>query len=105
MRNDAAGGAWMLDYFCSIANEVKGESTQLDNNLHYSRREPFGAAARLLPFNHPIQSLASAIGAPLLTGNTLVLKPSPHTSLSALAFGAAIRDIVPPGVINNYRRQ
>jgi betaine-aldehyde dehydrogenase len=100
MRDDAKGGAWMLDYFCSIANEVKGESTQIDHNLHYSRHEPFGVVARLLPFNHPIQSLASAIGAPLLMGNCLILKPSPHSSLSALSFGAAIKDIVPAGVIN-----
>ncbi len=100
MSQDAAGGAGVLDYFIAIANEVKGEATQLDHNLHYTRCEPFGVVARLLPFNHPIQSLGSALGAPLLMGNTLVLKPSPHTSLSALSFGAAIKDIVPPGVIN-----
>lgn len=100
MRNDAVGGAYMLDYFCGIAPELKGESTQLDNNLHYTRREPFGVVAKLLPFNHPIQSLGAGLAPALLTGNTLILKPSPHTSLSALAFGKMIKDIVPPGVIN-----
>ncbi|NKB78136.1 MAG: aldehyde dehydrogenase family protein [Gammaproteobacteria bacterium] len=100
MKNDAAGGAFMLDYFIGIANELKGESTQLDNNVHYTRREPYGVVAKLLPFNHPIQSLAAGLAPVLLTGNTLIIKPSPHTSLSALAFGEAIKDVVPAGVIN-----
>ncbi|MEM7293564.1 MAG: aldehyde dehydrogenase family protein, partial [Pseudomonadota bacterium] len=99
MRNDASGGAFMLDYFCQIVHELKGESTQLDNNLHYTRREPFGVVARLLPFNHPIQTLGAALAAPLLTGNTLILKPSPHTALSALAFGEKVKDLLPPGVL------
>ncbi len=100
MKNDAKGGAYMLDYFCGIAQELKGEATQLDNNLHYTRREPYGVVAKLLPFNHPIQSLGVGLAPALLTGNTLVLKPSPHTSLSALAFGELIKDVVPAGVLN-----
>jgi acyl-CoA reductase-like NAD-dependent aldehyde dehydrogenase len=100
MRHDAEGGAFMVDYFCGIANELKGESTQVDNSLHYTRLEPYGVVAKLLPFNHPIQSLGSGIAAPLLTGNTVILKPSPHTALSALRFGELVKDVVPRGVIN-----
>ncbi|MFT5398434.1 MAG: betaine-aldehyde dehydrogenase [Planctomycetota bacterium] len=100
MRNDAAGGAYMLDYFCAIVQELKGESTQLDNDLHYTRREPYGVVARLLPFNHPIQTLGAGLAAPLLTGNTLILKPSPHSSLSALAFAERVKDLLPAGVLN-----
>ena len=100
MRHDAEGGAFMADYFCGIANELKGESTQVDNSLHYTRLEPYGVVAKLLPFNHPIQSLGSGIAAPLLTGNTVILKPSPHTALSALRFGELVKDVVPRGVIN-----
>jgi len=54
----------------------------------------------LLPFNHPIQSFGTGIAAPLLMGNTMAVKPSPHTPLSALAFGRIINDIVPAGVLN-----
>jgi len=100
MRHDAERGAFMLDYFCGIATELKGESTQVDNNLHYTRLEPYGVVAKLLPFNHPIQSLGAGIGSPLLTGNTVILKPSPHTTLSALRFGELIKDVIPKGVIN-----
>jgi betaine-aldehyde dehydrogenase len=100
MRLDAVGGAEMIEYYAAIAHEIKGEVTHLDNNLHFTRREPYGVVARLLPFNHPIASLATALAAPLLTGNCLVMKPSPHSPLSALAFGEAVRDILPPGVLN-----
>ena len=100
MRTDAVGAAGALEYFIGVANEIKGEVTQLDNNLHYTRRQPFGVVARLLPFNHPIQSFGTALGPPLLTGNCLILKPSPHTPLSALAFAKTLRDVLPPGVVN-----
>ena len=100
MCHDAEGGAYMMDYFCGIAYELKGEATQLDQNVHYTRREPFGVVAKLLPFNHPIQSLAAGIAPVLLTGNTLILKPSPHTALSALRFGELIQNLLPAGVIN-----
>lgn len=100
MRRDALGGADMIEYFAGAAHEIKGEVTHLDRNLHYTRREPYGVVLRLLPFNHPIASLATAIAAPLLTGNTVIVKPSPHSPLSALAFGELVRDLLPAGVLN-----
>ena len=100
MRRDAVNGAEMIEYFAAAAHEIKGEVTHLDDHLHYTRREPYGVVLRLLPFNHPIASLATALAAPLLTGNTIIMKPSPHSPLSALAFGAAVRDRLPPGVLN-----
>ncbi len=100
MREDATGAADMIDYYAAIGFELKGEVTTLDRNLHYTRHEPYGVVARLLPFNHPIASFGTAIAAPLLTGNCVVMKPSPHTPMSALAFGEMVRDIIPPGVLN-----
>jgi len=100
MKHDAAWAADVIDNLSRSANEVKGEVTQLDANLHYTRRSPFGVVAKLLPFNHPIQALGTGLAAPLLMGNCLVAKPSPHTPISALVFAHLIKDIVPPGVIN-----
>lgn len=100
MREDANGAADMIDYYAAIGFELKGEVTSLDSNLHYSRRQPYGVVARMLPFNHPIASFGTALAAPLLTGNCVVMKPSPHTPMSALAFGEMVKDIVPPGVLN-----
>jgi acyl-CoA reductase-like NAD-dependent aldehyde dehydrogenase len=99
MLADAGGGADMIEYYAAIGYELKGEVTHLDRNLHYTRREPYGVVVRLLPFNHPIASLGTALAAPLLTGNCVILKPSPHTPLSGLAFAEAARDVLPPGVL------
>lgn len=100
MRTDAYGAADMIEYYAAVGFEIKGEVTHLDRDLHYTRREPFGVVARLLPFNHPIASLGTAIAAPLLTGNCVVMKPSPHTPLSALTFAKLVKDLLPPGVLN-----
>jgi len=100
MRLDALWAADRMEYLSAIAYEIKGNVTNLDGSLRYTQLNPFGVVLRLLPFNHPIASAGVAIAAPLLTGNCVVLKPSPHTSLSALALGEAIASFVPPGVVN-----
>ena len=52
--------------------------------LLYARREPVGVVAAIVPWNSPMQ-LATCKHAPALAaGNTVVLKPSEHTSASAL---------------------
>ena len=99
MRVDPVWSADAIDYLAAIGFEVKGQSTHLDHNLHYSRQEPYGVVLRLLPFNHPIYSLGIALAAPLLMGNSVILKPSPHTSLSALLFGEMMAEVFPPGVL------
>lgn len=100
MKGDVAGAVWSLEHFTALSYELKGVTTHRDHNVHFTRREPFGVVARVLPFNHPLSSLAAALATPLLTGNTVVLKPSPHTSLSGLALARLIKDVAPPGVIN-----
>lgn len=100
MRQDVLNGIDVIDYFGAIGHEVKGEVTQLDQNLHYTRREPFGVVLRLLPFNHPIASAVTAMVPPLLMGNAVVLKPSPHSPLSALALSDLVKDVLPPGVLS-----
>ena len=64
------------------------------------RWKPFGVAAAVLPWNFPLQLAAWKIGQALLTGNTLVLKPSPYTPLATLQMGALLRDVLPAGVLN-----
>jgi betaine-aldehyde dehydrogenase len=100
MRGDTAHAPVAIEHFVALSHEIKGEVTHRDKNLHYTRREPFGVVARLVAFNHPLAGLAAAMAPPLLTGNCVILKPSPHTPLSGLALARAIKDIAPPGVIN-----
>jgi acyl-CoA reductase-like NAD-dependent aldehyde dehydrogenase len=64
------------------------------------RRKPFGVVAAILPWNVPLLLAAWKIGQALLTGNTIVLKPSPYTPLSTLKMGEFLRDVLPRGVLN-----
>lgn len=63
-------------------------------------RRPLGVVGCIVPWNFPMLLTAFKIPAALLAGNTVILKPAATTPLTALRFGALVKDIVPPGVIN-----
>jgi aldehyde dehydrogenase (NAD+) len=64
-------------------------------------REPIGVVAGITAYNFPFFLCLSKIVPALLTGNTLVLKPSPYTPFSALLFGEVATEIgLPRGVLN-----
>jgi acyl-CoA reductase-like NAD-dependent aldehyde dehydrogenase len=63
-------------------------------------RKPIGVVAAITPWNYPVATLVMKLAPALLTGNTVVAKPSPFTPLSSLALGAALREAVPAGVLN-----
>jgi betaine-aldehyde dehydrogenase len=90
-----------LDYYCGAVLEMKGSTIPSTlENWHLTRREPFGVVGRIIPFNHPLMFTASKIGAPILTGNTIVLKVPKLASLAPLYIAELIKDIFPPGVVN-----
>lgn len=65
-----------------------------------TRHVPLGVVGGIVPWNFPILLAVWKIGPALLTGNTLVIKPSPFTPLATLRLGELIRGLVPPGVLN-----
>ena len=100
MARDVETAVRFLRYFAGLALEMKGETVPASANLHFTERQPFGVVAKIIPFNHPIMFAVSKVAAPLVAGNTVVLKPAEATPLSALAFGELARDVLPPGVLN-----
>lgn len=101
MRKDAAAAARRLRHYAGIALQLRGEtlSTGFDR-VNYTINEPFGVTARLIPFNHPLLFLASKLAAPVLAGNAVIMKPSEHTSLTALALADDINAVFGPGVVS-----
>lgn len=63
-------------------------------------RRPIGVVAMIVPWNHPLLLIGAKLGPALLAGNAVVIKPAPTTPLTALALGALLADIVPPGLVN-----
>lgn len=64
------------------------------------RRDPIGVVASIAPWNYPLMMAAWKIAPALAAGNTVVLKPSEQTPLTALKLAAALREILPKGVLN-----
>jgi len=101
LRIDVRIGVAELRYFAGLALQQRGETIPTGHGrLNYTLREPFGVVGRLVPFNHPLLFSTMKIAAPLVAGNTIVLKPSEHTSLSTLTLAEEFARIFPPGVVN-----
>lgn len=77
-----------------LDNDVPG----VENTAHY---EPYGVVAAITPWNSPLMIAAWKVAPALAAGNTVVIKPSEHASVSTLAFVAMLsEDALPPGVLN-----
>jgi 2-formylbenzoate dehydrogenase len=101
MHLDVAIAADTLRLFAGLGIELKGATIPATaENLHLTVREPCGVVGRIIPFNHPIMFAAGKIAAPLVAGNTLILKPPETAPLSALRMAELFTGILPPGVLN-----
>jgi acyl-CoA reductase-like NAD-dependent aldehyde dehydrogenase len=101
MRNDANIAIGTLRYFAGLALELKGDTIPGESErLNYTLMQPFGVVGRIVPFNHPMMFAAGKTVAPLIAGNTVVIKPSEHTSMSTLRLAELMNEAFPPGVIN-----
>lgn len=65
-----------------------------------TQRVPLGVVAAIAPWNFPLLLGVWKVAPALVTGNTMVLKPSPFTPLTSLKFGELARAILPAGVLN-----
>lgn len=64
------------------------------------RRDPVGVVGSIAPWNYPLMMAAWKLAPALAAGNTVVLKPSEQTPLTALKLGVALSDMLPKGVVN-----
>jgi 1-pyrroline dehydrogenase len=87
-----AGAARVMDGLA--ANEFLAGHTSI------IRRDPIGVVASIAPWNYPLYMASWKLGPALATGNTVVLKPSARTPLTALAFGEILAEVFPAGVVN-----
>lgn len=67
----------------------------------YTSRFPIGVVGILAPFNHPMMIASKSLAPALATGNSVVLKPSEQTPLTAMLLADIASDAgIPPGVLN-----
>ncbi len=71
-----------------------------DERLSRTRRVPVGVVGGIVPWNFPVMMAIQKIAPALLSGCTIVLKPSPFTPLTTLRLAELIKDVVPAGTVN-----
>ena len=64
------------------------------------RRDPIGVVGSIAPWNYPLMMAAWKLAPALAGGNTVVLKPSEQTPLTALKLARLVAEIFPAGVVN-----
>ena len=87
-----AGGARFL--------EGRAAGEYLEDHTSFLRRDPVGVVGSIAPWNYPLNMATWKLGPALAAGNTVVLKPSELTPLTALRLAEITQDILPPGVLN-----
>jgi 1-pyrroline dehydrogenase len=72
----------------------------LEDHTSYVRRDPLGVVGSIAPWNYPLNMATWKLGPALAAGNTVVLKPSELTPMSAFRLAEITADILPKGVLN-----
>ncbi|MEU7514475.1 aldehyde dehydrogenase family protein [Streptomyces sp. NPDC042898] len=88
-----------LRYFADLAPRTR----RIDDGrpVHSEVRwRPVGPVAAIVPWNFPLQLAAAKFAPALAAGNTVVLKPSPHTPLATRLLGSVLAPVLPEDVLS-----
>jgi aminomuconate-semialdehyde/2-hydroxymuconate-6-semialdehyde dehydrogenase len=88
-------------FFCSFALEEKPQVFESNGNRHIAQREPMGVVGLVTPWNLPLYLESWKLAPALLMGNSVVLKPSELTPLTAAYLAELVAEAgIPEGVFN-----
>lgn len=91
-----------IRYYAGWADKIHGQTIPIGGpHFCYTKEEPVGVCAQIIPWNFPALMMAWKLGPALATGCTVVLKPAEQTPLTALRIGELIMEAgFPEGVVN-----
>ena len=89
-------------YYAGYADKIHGKTIPISGPfLCYTKDEPVGVCAQIIPWNFPLLMQAWKLGPALAAGCTVVMKPAEQTPLTALRVGELIMEAgFPEGVVN-----
>ncbi|GGE48391.1 gamma-aminobutyraldehyde dehydrogenase [Actibacterium pelagium] len=89
-------------YFAGAVRNMHGPvaGEYMEGHTSMIRRDAIGVVASIAPWNYPMMMMAWKLAPALAGGNTVVLKPSEQTPLTALKLAKIMNDILPKGVLN-----
>lgn len=91
--------AWWISQIADMELPVAITDAMLGQRS-VTRQVPLGVVGAIVPWNFPILLAIWKIGPALLTGNSLILKPSPFTPLTTLRLAELLMPVLPAGVLN-----
>ena len=99
---DIPRGAYNFHFFADYMTTVSNESYQQDDTaIHYSVRRPVGVVGLINPWNLPLLLMTWKLAPALAAGNTVVMKPSEVTPMTATVLAEICSDAgIPDGVVN-----
>jgi acyl-CoA reductase-like NAD-dependent aldehyde dehydrogenase len=103
LLGDVALSAAHLRYYAGWPTKIEGETIPVARKdmLCYTRKEPVGVCAQIIPWNYPLLMAAWKLSPALAAGCTVVLKPAEQTPVTALRLGQLICEAgFPDGVVN-----
>ncbi|HDR2627371.1 MULTISPECIES: aldehyde dehydrogenase PuuC [Enterobacter] len=102
LRDDIPGAARAIRWYAEAADKVYGEVAPTGNNdLAMIVREPVGVVAAIVPWNFPLLLACWKLGPALVAGNSVILKPSEKSPLTAIRLAALAKEAgLPDGVLN-----
>lgn len=80
-----------------VPTDIIEDTDQHRVEVHHT---PVGVVGGIVPWNYPVLMAFWKIAPALVTGNTIIIKPSPYTPLATLKVGELLKDVAPPGVFN-----
>jgi acyl-CoA reductase-like NAD-dependent aldehyde dehydrogenase len=102
-KGDIAAAVNHLRYYAGWPTKIEGETIPVSTPdvLCYTRKEPVGVCAQIIPWNFPLLMATWKLAPVLATGCTTVLKPAEQTPLTALRLAELIGEVgFPEGVVN-----
>lgn len=102
LRDDIPGAARAIRWYAEAADKVYGEVAPTGpGELAMIVREPVGVVAAIVPWNFPLLLACWKLGPALVAGNSVVLKPSEKSPLTALRLAGLAKEAgLPDGVLN-----
>lgn len=100
---DSRAAANLVYHFAGWPSKMTGHTApvSIPNHFVYTRREPLGVAAIIIPWNYPLIHGMQKVSPALACGNTVILKPAQLASLPLLRLGELAQEAgLPPGVFN-----
>jgi betaine-aldehyde dehydrogenase len=91
-----------IRFFAGAARLLEGRSAgeYLADHTSMVRREPVGVVAQVAPWNYPMMMAVWKFAPAIAAGNSVVLKPSDTTPVTALLLAEIASEFLPPGVLN-----